>query len=290
MVRYAVSGRQPGGGGSVGMGVLDLTGRWEKVNPALCELLGRSAEELVGIRVGEVTFPGDELADGPALADLRAGTRSMLALEKRYRHRDGHPIWVLIRATILPGSEGSSDRILSYYEDIGERRDADARLAHLALHDPLTGLANRALLADRLEAAQARLVRDGGAIAVLYCDLDNLKPVNDRHGHAAGDRLLIAAARGLQATARWTDTVARVGGDEFVVVAHVADEQDADGLRARAERNLNVDVVADSKRLRLRATVGLATVTDPRRAIAELVREADRDMYPRRAGRVVQAS
>lgn len=270
----------------IGMGLLDLTGRWEKVNPALCQLLGRSSGELVGIQFAELTFPGDEGPDAAALEVLRRGAQDghVVTLEKRYRHHDGHPIWLLIRATVLPGSEGHPARILSYYEDISERRLADARLSRLALHDPLTGLANRALLADRLEAAQARLDREKGALAVLYCDLDDFKQVNDQHGHAVGDQLLIAAARALQASTRSTDTVARVGGDEFVVVAPLANEHDAEILRATLSRRLDVDVVAGSRRLRLRATVGVATLTDPTGDIAQLVEEADRDMYARKAG------
>lgn len=275
----------------IGVGLLDLEGRWERVNPALCGLLGRSSTELVGTPFRDLTLPTDELAGVDALEDLLSGKRSTITVERRYRHRDGHPIWLLIRTTLLPSSDGRPARILSYYEDIGERRLADERLAHLALHDPLTGLANRALLADRLQAARARLVREAGAVAVLFCDLDDFKPINDQCGHAAGDQLLIAAAEALNAATRSTDTVARVGGDEFVVVAHISREQDARLLRDKLEQALKIDLIADSRRLALSGTVGLATLADPHGDLARLMQRADVDMYARktRAQRIDQA-
>jgi len=108
--------------------------------------------------------------------------------------------------------------VLGVLRDITDQVEAEERLSHDALHDGLTGLPNRALLLDRLEAALLRADREGREIAVLFCDLDGFKHVNDTAGHAAGDAVLMETATRLRAVLRDGDTVARVGGDEFVVI------------------------------------------------------------------------
>lgn len=268
----------------IGMGVVDLGGCWVSVNGAFCDLVGYGAEELVGRPIGTLTFPGDEVNDAAAIRDLTSGKLSSVTLEKRYRHKDGHPIWVLVKGTAVVGADGGATHFLSYYEDIGERRQRDARLAHMALHDPLTGLANRSLLSERLTDALAALTRDGGLLVILWCDLDGFKLVNDRYGHAVGDQLLVAAAALLRSETRASDVVARVGGDEFVVVSHLPGygAGQAQLVRDKIERALNTDVVVASSRLRLRATVGLATTGDSSGAPAALLHAADMDMYSRK--------
>ena len=113
---------------------------------------------------------------------------------------------------------GAVVEVLGVLRDITDVVQAEEQLSHGALHDPLTGLPNRALLLDRLEAALARSTREHREIAVLFCDLDGFKQVNDTAGHAAGDAVLIEAATRLGTVLREGDTVARVGGDEFVLV------------------------------------------------------------------------
>src|SRR6185295_20058859 len=102
--------------------------------------------------------------------------------------------------------------------DVGDRKTLEEQLMHRALHDPLTGLANRALFADRLHHARTVGQRDGSRFAVVVADLDDFKVINDRHGHATGDQVLIEAARRLRSAVRETDTAARLGGDEFAVL------------------------------------------------------------------------
>ena len=263
----------------IGMGLVNLAGRWTGVNNALCELLGYTREELLTMGFSDVTVPGDDTHDADAMSDLISGRRESVQLDKRYRHRDGHTLWVRILATAVPGSDGKTAYFVAQYDDIGERRMADARLTRMALHDPLTGLANRALLADRLGQGLAQLGREGGVLAALVVDLDGLKAVNDRHGHAAGDQLLIAAARELQAAVRSRDTVARLGGDEFVVLAAHSSHRAARTLAGRLAARLDTEVVALGLRLRLHASVGLASTADPGADPEALVRAADEEMY-----------
>ncbi len=140
---------------------------------------------------------------------------------------------------------------------MGRRRD-ETRMRHEALHDPLTGLANRALCYDRLSHALARAARGSGSAGVLFVDLDNFKRVNDVYGHAAGDDVLIALSRRLSVTVRPADTVARLGGDEFVVICEDITQESAVGLGARLEEAIREPLVVDGVEHRMSASIGIA--------------------------------
>jgi len=142
-------------------------------------------------------------------------------LQIRYRLKggDGHYFWYSRRVTPFSRDDaGDVRQLLGIARDISETVEVEQRLTDVALHDPLTGLPNRRLLADRLGSALTGATRSGEQIAVLFCDLDGFKHVNDTAGHAAGDVVLTTTASRLQAVLRPEDTVARVGGDEFVIV------------------------------------------------------------------------
>jgi diguanylate cyclase (GGDEF)-like protein len=184
--------------------------------------------------------------------------------------------------TCRPGAGGAAGQgAHGLAIDVTEWHSTGRDLAHAASHDHLTGLPNRGLLIDRLEMALSRLSRSGGAVAVLFLDLDRFKAVNDELGHAAGDRLLIAAARRLEAVVRPGDTVARYSGDEFVVVCEVSDEgdRDAGAVAERIDSAFRLPFTIDGHEVRTSASIGLAVTTDPKADGAGLVRQADRRMY-----------
>lgn len=154
----------------------------------------------------------------PAAAEHKAGLRPRLVVEVRLRCNDGTWLWVLVRGLAV-WEEGQLTRFAGSVTDISARKQAEDALRKLALHDPLTGLPNRALILDRLSQAIGHLRRIGGpGFALLFLDLDEFKLVNDNLGHAAGDALLVEVARRLEHSVRATDTVGRLGGDEFVVL------------------------------------------------------------------------
>jgi diguanylate cyclase (GGDEF)-like protein/PAS domain S-box-containing protein len=138
------------------------------------------------------------------------------------------------------------------------RLRGEERMRHDAVHDPLTGLANRTLLRDRLEQALARSQRKGGASGLLFVDLDNFKQVNDAYGHAMGDAVLVELGKRLQTAVRPTDTVARLGGDEFVVVCEELDEETAVALGRRLHDALEQPLVIDGIEHTLSASIGIA--------------------------------
>ncbi|RTL67877.1 MAG: diguanylate cyclase [Hyphomicrobiales bacterium] len=165
------------------------------------------------------------------------------------------------------------------YVDVTEQRRQQALIAHLAHHDPLTDLPNRVLLLDRLAQALAR-VRRGDTMALHYIDLDRFKPINDTHGHAVGDALLVEIAKCFRAATRETDTVARIGGDEFVVLqSGVRQTSDVEMLAGRLVKALARTHVVGDLRLELGASIGIAVAPLDGDAPDELLRKADEALY-----------
>jgi diguanylate cyclase (GGDEF)-like protein/PAS domain S-box-containing protein len=161
-----------------------------------------------------------------------------------------------------------------------ERKRLQARLEHLAHYDALTGLPNRGLLLDRLELAIARARRQQQRVAVLFLDLDGFKRINDDHGHAVGDQLLVAASSRLRQGLRAADTVARIGGDEFVVVLEAVNApEDAARIADQLQGQLDKDWHLDGQRLRAGASIGLALFPDHADSASALLRLADEAMY-----------
>ena len=168
-------------------------------------------------------------------------------------------------------------------QDISDRVELERRLRHLAFHDALTGLSNREVLQDRLSHALGRAGRTGQPLAVLLCDLDDFKDVNDTHGHAVGDRLLVAVAERLRGAARSTDTVARLGGDEFAILCEgIRGHRDAIEIARRVLAAAEEPVQIDGRTLRAGVSIGIA-VDDGRRSGQDLLRDADIALYEAKA-------
>ena len=179
-----------------------------------------------------------------------------------------------VRGVPLPGGG-----FVTTHLDVTQQRQAQALVVHKAHHDPLTNLPNRLLFRDRLQQAIARVGR-GEVMAVLCLDLDHFKPVNDSYGHAAGDELLKAVANRLRATARATDTVARVGGDEFVVIqVGIRESAEAAALARRIVKVMAVPCDIAGKAMDIGASIGIAIA--PRDGVEpdELLRKADKALY-----------
>jgi diguanylate cyclase (GGDEF)-like protein len=163
-----------------------------------------------------------------------------------------------------------------------QRKRSEVELAHQALHDPLTGLPNRALFVDRLGVALDRCRRASTSVAVLFLDIDKFKPINDSHGHAAGDRLLIELGRRLHEMLRPMDTVARFGGDEFTLLFEdLESEHEAVLIADRISRSASLPVTIDDNgsETALSLSIGIAIVKEPVGSPAQVIRDADTAMY-----------
>jgi diguanylate cyclase (GGDEF)-like protein len=200
-------------------------------------------------------------------------------------HADGSLLWVSITASIVRESSGASFCVMQIV-DITARREVEERLTRLAMYDPLTELPNRTLLYDHLGGALARAERHERQVAVLYLDIDNFKEINDLHGHSVGDAVLIEAAQRLRGCLRDSDTVARIGGDEFVIVCEdvTGDERrDIDALVQRLVQSLAEPVRVVGTDFGLEASMGVALAHGDRDP-EELVRQADTAMYEAKGG------
>ncbi|MCC5948797.1 MAG: diguanylate cyclase [Nitriliruptoraceae bacterium] len=195
---------------------------------------------------------------------------------------EGGYAWYSVRAAPLPLSDGTTGTIVTL-DDVTERHNLQAELRAAASHDALTGLVNRRALAERLGAAQARRTRDGADIGVLFLDLDQFKAVNDTYGHETGDRLLVEVGRELLAVTRRSDTVCRMGGDEFVILCTPIDG--ARGLQDVLERleAVRPQVETPAGVVGVGHSVG-AVLVEPGEDLDAALRRADAQMYVRKRG------
>jgi len=251
-----------------------------QVNRALHEMLGGDP---AGRLVTDLVDPGDLDGAAAALAGLADGGLTAWRGELCLPRLDGDgPRWLHLGLVPLPGQDGVPARVSLQATDVTAHREEEQRLRSLALHDELTGLPNRQLLLDRLTVALAAGERpDRGArrVAVLFCDLDSFKAVNDSAGHAAGDAVLVATAQRLRAAIRPGDTVARLGGDEFVVLCPlVADQNTARTIAGRlaAAMAQPFDVAGVAHPLSLSIGVALSW---PQCTADQLLARADAAMY-----------
>jgi diguanylate cyclase (GGDEF)-like protein/PAS domain S-box-containing protein len=262
-----------------GMAQTSPDGRIDRVNRAFARLLGRPAGELEGRTWEDLLHPADATAHAAEIARTLDGGQPGFTRELRFRHGDGQVVWAAVTSSLVSNAAGRPLHFVAQVQDVTDRRRATAALEHQAAHDALTGLPNRTLLLDRLRRALAL----GARPAVLFLDVDRFKLVNDSLGHAAGDALLVQIGKRLQAGAGQSDTVARFGGDEFVVVVEdVRDEAAASALAERLAAALAAPVQLAGEEHVLAASIGIAVAGDGAGAEA-LLRDADAAMYAAKA-------
>jgi diguanylate cyclase (GGDEF)-like protein/PAS domain S-box-containing protein len=264
------------------MGVLltTLEGECLRANAAFGEIVGREPADLVGLPVERLCHPEDRPVAAAARAEMRGDPREPKSGELRFLRPDGTVVWGKVNGAVEHGTDDQPWHLVYLVEDVSERKQAEVRLAHMAFHDPLTELPNRALLRDRLEMALRKLSRKPGLLAVLFSDLDRFKVINDSLGHDVGDRLLVAVASRMRATLRPGDTVARFGGDEFVVLAEgLPDEAAVAELADRLHTALRTPFEVGDRRLTVAASIGVALGTSPEQRPEDLIQDADAAMY-----------
>jgi len=249
--------------------------------PSLTRILGYADDELIGTLLADLVHPDDRRIYLAARAEAIATGRESTTSHLRLRHRDGSYRHVENIHTNLLGDPDVRAVVVTT-RDVTAQKQLQAQLQHNAFHDALTGLANRALFADRLQHALARTDRHATPVAVLFVDLDDFKAVNDGAGHSAGDELLVAVAERLRQVLRPSDTIARLGGDEFAVL--IEDGADPSRTTATADRLLAAlsepfPAGGADDQVRVSASIGIATGAAGQHDAAELLRHADVAMY-----------
>ena len=267
----------------VGMALLSDEGVFTRVNAAFCELLAYSPGELIGSPFPEITHPDDIEASMTAVREIVAGERYGYRAEKRCLHSRGHHVWTAVNVSPIRDEQGDLLHLIVQIEDITERKEQEAKLTHQALHDPLTGLPNRVLFADRVRVVSAR--RDSGSFGVIYIDLDTFKPINDTFGHSAGDEVLVEVARRLEGRLREGDTLARLGGDEFAVLCDDTDEAAARLVAERVIEAFAKPFAIGEREVHQAASVGVAVQPRDGRPMdpEQVLRWADLAMYRAKA-------
>ncbi len=264
---------------------LDADNRVQHWNPAAEALFGWTAEEVLGRPLP--TVPPDRTEEFDEIhARVLAG--ETITVETERLTKAGERLEVELTLVPMSDERGRIVGTMGVVTDVSERNRAErqrveveAQLAHQALHDPLTGLPNRTLLLDRMRQALARSGRRPGPAAVLFVDLDRFKLVNDSLGHDVGDELLVAVAERLQAEVRPHDTVARLAGDEFVLLCEeISRPEEASGLAERITAALARPFRLGEREVYIATSVGVALATgDPEESPEALLRDADVAMY-----------
>ncbi len=272
------------GGGMALMGVQgDSLGRYLRVNPALCALLGYTEDELMALTPLEVTHPDDRDGESKRAYDLLHGATSVYRREKRYVHQDGHSVWVNVTGTIARQDDGSPVCWVSQIEDISQRRVQLDQLKHEARHDSLTGLPNRTMVFERLQESIATAGRDQRPGSALFLDIDNFKAINNEHGHVVGDQVLAMIGQRLRFVVGPHKLVGRIGGDEFVIVADHVEADEAQQLADRVEAAVTAPITHRGRDVHVHVSIGVGAIPVSGGEPERILHAADTAMYAQKA-------
>jgi diguanylate cyclase (GGDEF)-like protein/PAS domain S-box-containing protein len=271
----------------MGIALTTVGGVLVDANPALCTMLGRTAEELYGRSVLDLVQAEGVTAAREAYQTLVDAPGRPMRHETRLRRAEGTDVPVQVTASRVEETpDGQSAHLVMIVEDITERKTLEAALVHRSLHDPLTGLPNRLLFQDRLWHALERGRRENTPTCVLIADLDGFKAINDELGHPMGDLVLVTFAERLRSVLRASDTAARLGGDEFSIVCENTEPADAEVLADRLRASVTEPLPLSGRSVSIGLSIGIGSVAgglEPGDVYERVVREADDAMYADKA-------
>ena len=249
------------------------------VNPAFERITGYSAAEALGRNCRFLHGEERDQAGTHALSEAVRDSREAKVVVRNFR-KDGRPFWNELLIAPVRAEDGTITHFVGVQNDITEQKRAEKNLLHMATHDALTGLPNRSLLQDRIGQAIGYADRMRRGMAVLFIDIDRFKNINDSLGHAMGDALIVTLAQRLRGAVRMVDTVARVGGDEFVVIlTDISRESDITQIIPNLLAAITQPVRVDSHELSVTASIGISLYPRDGKDVMSLLKNADTAMY-----------
>jgi len=263
-----------------GILITDNQGNIVEVNAMFTQITGYSREEAIGRN------PRILLSSGRHEKAFFAARAQALQKHGHWvgevwnRRKNGEDFAEMLTVSVVRDPAGAVLNYVALFTDITPLKKHQDELEHIAHYDALTGMPNRVLLADRLQQAMLQSQRRNSALAVAYLDLDGFKPVNDQHGHEVGDQLLVTLSQRMKASLRESDTLARIGGDEFVaLLVDIGERRDCELLLSRLLQAAATPVRVDGALLQLSASIGVTLYPQDNADADQLVRHADQAMY-----------
>lgn len=265
---------------SLGSAVMTPDGVLHNVNEALCRMLGYTRDELLSRNMKLVIHAEELPHKREQLKQMLTGEIEQYRGECRLLAQDGSVIWTHVSMSLVRDAAGQPLHFLPMFEDIGSRKAAEERINHLAYHDALTDLPNRQLAKDRLDHAIAYAAREKSGVGVLHLDLDHFKAINDSLGHPIGDALIQEVATKLKNCVRDTDTIARIGGDEFLIIlANVIDPEIISSIAVKVQETLGSTFRIQGHELTTSVSIGITVYPDDGKDFDVLLKKADTALY-----------
>jgi diguanylate cyclase (GGDEF)-like protein/PAS domain S-box-containing protein len=258
--------------------VIDKEGCVTYASPSYRNLLGAHYQHIIGQKLTFGLFEEDKKMLEDSLKRIY-GNGVSIRMEYRYLNEKATPVWVEVNATSIAG-EREMDHVVLTGRIISERKQLQEQLIYQAYHDSLTGLPNRRLLEQELKAAIEKAEAYTGKLALLFLDCDNFKEINDTYGHDIGDELLAELSQRLVACVRSEDIVARMGGDEFVILLNQVEDQEHIMMVAnRIQKSLQQPYLLDNREIEATSSIGISIYPENGTSTKELFRKADQALY-----------
>lgn len=265
----------------IGMALVATDGRCLEVNDSLCQMLGYHENELLQLTFADITHPDDLAMDQQFVDKLIRHELNHYQMEKRYLKKNGDIIEALLSVSVVHDETGQVEHFVSQVEDITARKAEQHHIQQLAFYDVLTGLPNRRLFEERLSHGLMAAKRSARTVALMFIDLDYFKQVNDSYGHDVGDFVIHSAGQRMLKLLRNTDTLARFGGDEFVVLLEeVSDAGSALKVAENLRQQMRAPIAFQDDTLAISLSIGIAVSSPDRPETAEsLMKKADMALY-----------
>ena len=270
----------------IGIALLSASGKWMKVNRALCRILGYNETEFLSGDLDLVLFPEDRGTTVVKLREVVSGNATSWQEEQRYRHKTGRVVWASWSVSLASHAAADTSNLILQLQDITGKKLAEEKLQHEATHDSLTGLPNRALFMGKLSDALAKIRKNPDSrVSVLFVDVDRFKNVNDSLGHVIGDQLLVRISERLTECLRPSDIVARLGGDEFMILVEGKyDVRETIAIAERIQHKFSLPFMLDGYEIYSSASIGILHASEKHLTSEDMMRDADTAMYQAKRG------